>query len=51
MTKVKLLHPVNHDGVWHEAGATFEGDDKTVAELVKAGAARDPKAPKEEGGH
>lgn len=48
MTKVKLLHPVSHDGVTYTAGSTFEGDDATVAHLVNVGAARDPKAPVED---
>ena len=45
MTKVKLLHPVNHDGVWHKAGSTFEADADTIDQLIAAGAVRDPDTP------
>lgn len=44
MTKVLLLHPVHHDGVRHEAGTYFEGEDEVVKDLITAGAACDPKA-------
>lgn len=48
MPKVELLNAVIHNGTEYKTGSTFEGDAKTVAELIEAGAARDPKAPVEE---
>ncbi|MCK0519318.1 hypothetical protein [Williamsia sp. DF01-3] len=44
MTEMKLLSALSHDGVRYEPGATFEGDSETVADLIRAGVARDPKA-------
>lgn len=48
MTKAKVLHTIEDDGVRYEKGATFEGSDEVVAQLIAAGALRDPKAPAEE---
>lgn len=47
MAKVKLIGAVKHNGNWYLPGATFEGSDAVVADLIKVGAARDPKAKSE----
>ena len=43
MSKIYLLHAVNHDGSTHEAGSWFEGRAETVGSLIEAGAAQERK--------
>ncbi|QEX10903.1 hypothetical protein F6X56_14855 [Rhodococcus erythropolis] len=43
MAKVTLVSAVKHDGKDYKPGDTFEGDKKIVNELIRAGAAQDPR--------